>query len=76
MVYMRTRGCLDVDRESRAVTTFVCTNTVVSEEEGKQLIKLMKKKFTMLVNNTEGPTIEEIDNDTHDVKEVSFPKPK
>ncbi|KAJ8737772.1 hypothetical protein PYW08_000367 [Mythimna loreyi] len=65
LIYMRTRGCLDVDRESRAVTSFVCTNTVVDEEEGKQLIKLMKRKFTLLVNNNETPAIEEID-DSHD----------
>uniref|UniRef100_A0A2A4IU13 PAS domain-containing protein n=1 Tax=Heliothis virescens TaxID=7102 RepID=A0A2A4IU13_HELVI len=52
-IYMRTRGCLDVDQESRAVTSFVCTNTVVDEEEGKHLIKLMKKKFTMMVNSKE-----------------------
>nr|XP_013189069.1 unnamed protein product [Amyelois transitella] len=54
-IYMRTRGRLDVDQDSRAVTSFVCTNTVVEEEEGKHLIKMMKKKFTLLVNNNEDP---------------------
>ena len=71
-IYMRTRGCLDVDRDSRAVTSFVCTNTVVDEEEGKKLIKLMKRKFTMLVNNNQAPAIEEIEDSTHDDEEVSF----
>ncbi|KAJ8737038.1 hypothetical protein PYW07_000309 [Mythimna separata] len=70
-IYMRTRGCLDVDRESRAVTSFVCTNTVVDEEEGKQLIKLMKRKFRLLVNNNEGPAIEEIDDAQDDADQNS-----
>ncbi|XP_021192500.3 uncharacterized protein LOC110377805 isoform X1 [Helicoverpa armigera] len=52
-IYMRTRGCLEVDKETRAVTSFVCTNTVVNEEEGKQLIKLMKQKFAMMVISKE-----------------------
>lgn len=72
LIYMRTRGCLDVDRDSRAVTSFVCTNTVVDEEEGKQLIKLMKRKFILLVNNNEASTVEEIDDDTHDNEDVSL----
>ncbi|CAH0703457.1 unnamed protein product [Spodoptera exigua] len=61
-IYMRTRGCLDVDRDSRAVTSFVCTNTVVDEEEGKQLIKLMKRKFRLLVNSNESPRVDEIED--------------
>ncbi|XP_035446674.2 neuronal PAS domain-containing protein 2 isoform X3 [Spodoptera frugiperda] len=67
-IYMRTRGCLDVDRDSRAVTSFVCTNTVVDEEEGKQLIKLMKRKFRLLVNNNESPRVDEIE-DAHEENE-------
>ncbi|CAH2103878.1 unnamed protein product [Euphydryas editha] len=52
-IYMRTLGRLDVDTDTKAVRTFVCTNTVVQEEEGKHLIKLMKRKFTLMVNNGE-----------------------
>ncbi|XP_075990646.1 uncharacterized protein LOC142986193 isoform X2 [Anticarsia gemmatalis] len=71
-IYMRTRGRLDVDQDSRACTSFVCTNTVVDEKEGKHLIKLMRKKFTLVVNrNSQTPAIEapeeeirdEVDND-------------
>lgn len=58
-IYMRTLGRLDVDQNSKAVTSFVCTNTVVAEQEGKQLIKLMKKKFTLMINNNEEPKDEE-----------------
>ncbi|XP_041986506.1 aryl hydrocarbon receptor nuclear translocator-like protein 1 isoform X2 [Aricia agestis] len=52
-IYMRTCGQLDVDQASKAVTSFVCTNTVVDEAEGKRLIKNMKKKFTLMMNNSE-----------------------
>lgn len=65
-IYMRTRGCLDVDQSTRAVTSFVCTNTVVPEREGKQLIKMMKKKFNLMVNNNEESPQEE------EIKGVSF----
>ncbi|CAH0716048.1 unnamed protein product, partial [Brenthis ino] len=54
-IYMRTLGRLDVDQTSNAVTSFVCTNTVVAEQEGEQLIKLMKKKFTLRANIAEDP---------------------
>lgn len=52
-IYMRTRGQLDVDADSRAVRSFVCTNTVVEEAEGAHLIKMMKKKFMLMMNNTD-----------------------
>lgn len=52
---MRTRGSLEVDQSSREVTTFICTNTMVEEAEGRELIKQMKKKFMMLVNSNENP---------------------
>lgn len=58
-IYMRTCGQLDVDEDSRAVRSFVCTNTVVEEAEGKHLIQLMKKKFMLLINNTEEAPLEE-----------------
>lgn len=52
---MRTRGCLEVDSSTKAVTSFVCTNTVMNATEGQHLIRMMKKKFTLLVNNNEEP---------------------
>ncbi|CAG4939928.1 unnamed protein product [Parnassius apollo] len=52
-IYMQTKGFLDVDQDSRAVRSFVCTNTVVDEQTGKRLIKLMKKRFMLIVNNSE-----------------------
>lgn len=69
-IYMRTRGRLDVDQDSRAVTSFVCTNTVVTEQEGRHLIKMMRRKFTMMVNNAKPPAIEEIEDDIKTEDEV------
>lgn len=66
-IYMRTRGRLDVDQNSRACTSFVCTNTVVDEKEGKQLIKFMRKKFAMMVNNYDTPAIEIPEEEIKDV---------
>ncbi|XP_059054469.1 hypoxia-inducible factor 1-alpha-like [Achroia grisella] len=75
-IYMRTRGRLDVDQGSRAVTSFVCTNTVVDEKEGQYLIKMMKKKFTLLVNNNEEPPEEEEIKDTNDSQVVPVEDPR
>lgn len=50
-IYLQTRGQLEVDYNSRAVTTFVCTNTVLSEDVGKKMIADMKKRFRIMVNN-------------------------
>ncbi|CAG9782130.1 unnamed protein product [Diatraea saccharalis] len=65
-IYLKTRGRLDVDPSTRAVTSFVCTNTVVDEQEGKHLIKMMKKKFMLMVNNVEEPLPEEEVKDAND----------
>nr|QLH55914.1 methoprene-tolerant protein 2 [Chilo suppressalis] len=65
-IYMRTRGYLEVDPNTRAVTSFVCTNTVVDEQEGKHLIKLMKKKFMLMLNTAEEPPPEEEVKDHND----------
>lgn len=52
-IYMRTRGHLDIEKDSKAVTTFVCTNTVIGEEEGKRLIKMMKKRIALLTKTND-----------------------
>lgn len=65
-VYLRTRGHLEVDPSSRAVTSFVCTNTLVGEEEGKELIKLMKKRCNLLIDNNKSNNT--LDNALKEVK--------
>lgn len=48
-IFMRTRGQLEVEQSSGAVSTFVCLNTVVGEEEGVDLISKMKRKYSLMV---------------------------
>ncbi|KAI8430986.1 hypothetical protein MSG28_001079 [Choristoneura fumiferana] len=69
-IYMRTRGCLEVESSTKAVTSFVCTNTVMNATEGQHLIRMMKKKFTLLVNNNEEPPQEP---EVTDINDESLP---
>lgn len=52
-IYLRTRGYLDIDRGTNQVRSFVCHNALVDEEEGKKLVKEMKKKFAIMIQETE-----------------------
>ncbi|XP_013140025.1 PREDICTED: hypoxia-inducible factor 1-alpha-like isoform X2 [Papilio polytes] len=65
-VYMRTKGYLEVDKDTGAVTSFVCINRVVDKVEGKQLNMEMKKKYNMLVNNSDETPPEDDDDDDDD----------
>lgn len=47
-IYLRTQGCLDIDQENQ-VGSFVCRNTLVSEEEGLDLIAKMKNRFVIMI---------------------------
>lgn len=57
-IYLRTRGYLDIDRDTNQVRTFVCVNALVGEDEGKKLIREMKKKFTIMIQEAEISTNE------------------
>lgn len=57
-IYLRTRGYLDIDRDSNQVRSFVCVNALVDEDEGKKLVREMKKKFTIMIQETEITTNE------------------
>ncbi|VVD05156.1 unnamed protein product, partial [Leptidea sinapis] len=61
LVYMRTLGKLDVDASTKAVTSFVCLNTMVTEEEGIALTTSMKKKYKMLIFNTDDITEDDME---------------
>lgn len=52
-IYLKTRGCLDIDRDTNEVRSFVCLNTMVSEEEGRKLIREMKRKFAIMIQDGE-----------------------
>ena len=57
-IYLKTRGYLDIDRDTNQVRSFVCHNILISEEEGKQLIHEMKKKFAIMIQDCNYPAIE------------------
>lgn len=52
-IYLKTRGCLDIDRDTNEVRSFVCLNTMISEEEGRKLIHEMKRKFAIMIQDGE-----------------------
>lgn len=53
-IYLKTFGYLEIDGQG-TVESFVCVNTLVSEEEGLELINQMKKKFSALINSQMSP---------------------
>lgn len=52
-IYLKTRGCLEVDDKTRQVHSFVCVNSLVSDDEGRRLIREMKKKFSAIISDAE-----------------------
>lgn len=57
-IYLKTRGCLEVDEKTRQVHSFVCVNSLVSDEEGRRLIREMKKKFSAIISEAELSALE------------------
>nr|UDN65263.1 methoprene-tolerant protein isoform 1 [Prorhinotermes simplex] len=65
-IYLQTHGYLEYDRESKKMVSFLCVNTLVSEEEGIQLMQDMKAQYasnmlsyhqkTSLMASTPGPS--------------------
>ena len=47
-IYLKTRGYLEIDKDTNKVHSFVCINTLVSEEEGKRMVSEMKRKFSII----------------------------
>lgn len=52
-IYLKTRGVLEVDDKTRQVHSFVCVNSLVSDDEGRRLIREMKKKFSAIISEAE-----------------------
>lgn len=57
-IYLKTRGYLDIDRDTNQVRSFICLNTLISEDEGRKLIHEMKKKFAIMIQENEYADIE------------------
>lgn len=49
-VYLRSRGFLEFDEDQKNVRSFICVNTMISEEEGKRALLEMKNRFAIMVN--------------------------
>lgn len=52
-IYLKTRGILEIDEVTREVRSFICINTLVSDEEGRRLIKEMKRKYSAIISEAE-----------------------
>ncbi|XP_053971138.1 circadian locomoter output cycles protein kaput-like isoform X1 [Hylaeus volcanicus] len=61
-IYLRTHGYLEFDKDTQTVESFVCINTLVSEEEGIQLVKQMKKRYSATVSDTRIAMIQDKDD--------------
>ncbi|KAL6261686.1 hypothetical protein P5V15_006775 [Pogonomyrmex californicus] len=60
-IYLRTHGYLEYDKDTQTVESFVCVNTLVSEEEGIQLIKEMKRRYSATVSASSRGLIRNVD---------------
>jgi hypothetical protein len=69
-IYLKTRGCLEVDNVSNKAHSFVCINSLVSEDEGKKLVREMKKNFSVLVNSTSDLAIESEEGTVENPQEI------
>lgn len=49
-MYLRTRGYLEIDPVTKAAQSFVCINSLITDEEGARLIIEMKRKYSAIVN--------------------------
>ncbi|KAH8409064.1 hypothetical protein KR009_006078 [Drosophila setifemur] len=48
-IYLHTKGFLEIDRGSNKVHSFLCVNTLLDEEAGRQKVLEMKEKFSTII---------------------------
>lgn len=48
-IYMRTRGFLEIDKDTKKVQSFVCVNSVIGEDYGQRMMEEMKRKYSVIV---------------------------
>lgn len=53
--YMRTRGFLEIDENTKKVQSFVCVNSVISEEYGRKMMAEMKRKYSVMIDIDKQP---------------------
>ncbi|XP_063623954.1 basic helix-loop-helix ARNT-like protein 2 [Cydia splendana] len=49
-IYMRTRGFLEIDRDTKKVQSFVCVNSVIGDDYGRRMMEEMKRKYSVIVD--------------------------
>ncbi|XP_077301658.1 uncharacterized protein LOC143922307 [Arctopsyche grandis] len=49
-IHLKTKGYLEINQRNNVVESFVCLNTLVSEDEGMALINQMKKRYSVIVD--------------------------
>ncbi|XP_037724492.1 neuronal PAS domain-containing protein 2 [Drosophila subpulchrella] len=54
-IYLHTKGFLEIDRGTNKVHSFLCVNTLLDEEAGRQKVQEMKEKFSTIIK-AEMPT--------------------
>lgn len=50
IIYLQSKGFLEIDKETNKVHSFVCVNTLLDDEEGKRRVQEMKKRFSVIIN--------------------------
>lgn len=50
IIYLHTKGFLEIDKSTNKVHSFICVNTLLDEEDGKRRVKSMKNKFSVIIN--------------------------
>ncbi|XP_034938760.1 circadian locomoter output cycles protein kaput-like isoform X2 [Chelonus insularis] len=59
-IYLRTHGFLEFHQETGTFESFVCINTLVEKEEGENLIKELKNRFSATVSPSNALTDETV----------------
>ncbi|CAH0398413.1 unnamed protein product [Chilo suppressalis] len=70
-IYMRTRGFLEIDKDTKKVQSFVCVNSVVGVDYGRRMMDEMKRKYSVIVDMNKQ---DNDDNDKVDETPVEHPK--
>lgn len=50
VIYLHTKGFLEMNNVANQVQSFVCVNTLLNESEGQQLLMNMKRKYSVIIN--------------------------
>lgn len=86
VIYLHTKGFLEMNNTANQVQSFVCVNTLLNASEGQQLLMDMKRKYSVIIN-TKLPQLrdslanvddlqqpeQQLHQPTQDLKQLSYP---